>query len=128
MYHHRKTVCANPNGAAAVDQNNETPEDLLSRVQALLPSLSRAEAKIARKLLAEPKGFIRSSVRGIAADIGVSEPTVVRFCRTIGCDGFWFGGKLRQSGAGDAQSLVSAGYRLHVLHRQLCPANECGDP
>lgn len=71
-----------------MDQNNETPEDLLSRVQALLPSLSRAEAKIARKLLAEPKGFIRSSVRGIAADIGVSEPTVVRFCRTIGCDGF----------------------------------------
>ncbi|MFV3075479.1 MurR/RpiR family transcriptional regulator [Niveispirillum fermenti] len=71
-----------------VYQDNAVPDDLLDRIEALLPSLSRSEAKIARKLMAEPEEFVRSSVRAIAADIGISEPTVVRFCRTIGCEGF----------------------------------------
>ncbi|MEI9902876.1 MAG: MurR/RpiR family transcriptional regulator [Asticcacaulis sp.] len=62
--------------------------DLLGRVKALIPSLSKSDAKIARLLLAAPDEFIRASVRSIASDIGVSEPTVVRFCRNVGCEGF----------------------------------------
>lgn len=62
--------------------------DLLSRVEMLIPSLSKSDAKIARLLLSAPDDFIRASVRSIATDIGVSEPTVVRFCRNVGCEGF----------------------------------------
>lgn len=63
-------------------------EDLLSRIEGLIPTMSRSDVKIARKLLAKPDEFIRASVRSIATDIGVSEPTIVRFCRNAGFEGF----------------------------------------
>ena len=62
--------------------------DLLGQVARLLPTFSKSDAKIAQMLLAAPDEFIRLSVRAIAGDIGVSEPTVIRFCRTVGCEGF----------------------------------------
>lgn len=66
----------------------DVPTDLLSRIESQIPSMSRSDVKIARKLLATPGEFVVSSVRAIAAEVGVSEPTVVRFCRNVGCDGF----------------------------------------
>lgn len=65
-----------------------TSEGLLSRIEELIPSMSRSDVKVARKLLEAPDAFIRASVRSIAIEIGVSEPTVVRFCRNVGCEGF----------------------------------------
>ena len=50
--------------------------------------MTRAEVRIAKRILASPKDFVRSSVRSVAADLGVSEPTIMRFCRAIGCEGF----------------------------------------
>jgi len=66
----------------------EMPGDLLTRIKAQIASMSRSDVKIARKLLEAPSEFAISSVRAIADAIGVSEPTVVRFCRNVGCDGF----------------------------------------
>jgi DNA-binding MurR/RpiR family transcriptional regulator len=54
----------------------------------MIPRMTRSDVAIARKLLAAPDSFAVSSVRAIATEIGVSEPTVVRFCRNVGCDGF----------------------------------------
>jgi DNA-binding MurR/RpiR family transcriptional regulator len=54
----------------------------------MMDSMTRAEVRIAKRILASPKDFVRSSVRSIAADLGVSEPTIMRFCRAIGCEGF----------------------------------------
>ena len=62
--------------------------DLITRVEMRLPDLSQAESSIARLLLEDPSGFSQMGVRDIASKIGVSEPTVVRFCRKVGCDGF----------------------------------------
>ncbi len=72
---------------------NEVPAgldrgDILPRIEAMIGTMTRSDVKIARYLLAAPHEFVRSSVRAIAADLGVSEPTIVRFCRTIGCEGF----------------------------------------
>lgn len=39
-------------------------------------------------MLRDPLKFANMNVRDLSTDIGVSEPTVIRFCRTIGCDGF----------------------------------------
>lgn len=64
------------------------PDDLLARIEGLIPTMSRSDVKIARKLLAKPDEFIRASVRAIASEIGVSEPTIVRFCRNAGFEGF----------------------------------------
>ena len=50
--------------------------------------MTRAEVKIAKRILAAPDDFVRASVRSAAADLDVSEPTILRFCRAVGCDGF----------------------------------------
>lgn len=54
----------------------------------MMDSMTRSDLKIAKLILAGPNDFVRSSARAVAADVGVSEPTVLRFCRTIGCEGF----------------------------------------
>lgn len=62
--------------------------DILPRLESLKESMTRSDLKIARHILAAPHDFVKSSVRAVAADLDVSEPTVLRFCRTIGCEGF----------------------------------------
>jgi DNA-binding MurR/RpiR family transcriptional regulator len=62
--------------------------DILPRLERMMDSMTLSEIRIARKLLESPSEFVRSSVRGIAADLGVSEPTILRFCRAVGCEGF----------------------------------------
>jgi RpiR family carbohydrate utilization transcriptional regulator len=62
--------------------------DILPRLENRMDSMTRAEVKIAKRILAAPNDFVRASVRSAAADLGVSEPTILRFCRAIGCDGF----------------------------------------
>ena len=67
-----------------------TPDsgDILPRLQGMMDSMTRAEVRIAKRILASPNDVVRSSVRTVAADLGVSEPTILRFCRAIGCEGF----------------------------------------
>src|SRR5215471_21451742 len=62
--------------------------DILPRLESMMDSMTRSEVRIAKRILAAPDDFVRSSVRSVAADLGVSEPTILRFCRTIGCEGF----------------------------------------
>jgi len=62
--------------------------DILPRLERMMDSMTRSEVRIAKRLLASPHEFVRSSVRSVAADLGVSEPTIMRFCRAVGCEGF----------------------------------------
>src|SRR5688500_17197113 len=62
--------------------------DILPRLERMMDSMTRSEIRIAKRLLASPNEFVRSSVRSVAADLGVSEPTILRFCRAVGCEGF----------------------------------------
>ena len=62
--------------------------DILPRLQSMMDSMTRAEVRIAKRILSAPDDFVRSSVRAVATDLGVSEPTILRFCRAIGCEGF----------------------------------------
>jgi RpiR family transcriptional regulator, carbohydrate utilization regulator len=62
--------------------------DILQRLAGLMDSMTRSEIRIAKRILAAPHDFVRSSVRAIAAELGVSEPTILRFCRRVGCEGF----------------------------------------
>jgi RpiR family transcriptional regulator, carbohydrate utilization regulator len=69
-------------------RNTADSGDILPRLETMMDSMTRAEVRIARRILAAPNDFVRSSVRSVASDLGVSEPTILRFCRTIGCEGF----------------------------------------
>jgi RpiR family carbohydrate utilization transcriptional regulator len=69
-------------------ENSVDGGDILPRLEAMMESMTRSDLKIAKLILKSPNEFVRSSVRAVAADLGVSEPTILRFCRTVGCEGF----------------------------------------
>ena len=60
---------------------------LIDRIVAERPSLSRAFGCVADALIEAPGDFMMRSIQDFAAVAGVSEPSVVRFCRHFGFDG-----------------------------------------
>ena len=60
---------------------------MLERIRASIPALPPAEQRVARLLLADPRGFATLPVSELADRSRVSKPTVVRFCRSVGYDG-----------------------------------------
>jgi len=51
-------------------------------------SLRKSEAKVATYVLAHANDVIKMRIVDLAAQSEVSEPTVIRFCRALGFDGF----------------------------------------
>ena len=75
---------------------------LLDSIRNRLDTLSKSEHKVALAVLAKPELTIAKNISALARLAQVSEPTVVRFCRTLGLDG-WHEFKLKL-----AQSLALA--------------------
>lgn len=61
---------------------------MLTRTKLLLPELSNAERRVGEWLLAHPQLALEQDTRALARQIGVSQPTLVRFARSLGCAGF----------------------------------------
>lgn len=61
---------------------------LLDALRTRLAALSRSEQKVAQTILADPALALAENLSALAQRAQVSEPTVVRFCRAIGCDGW----------------------------------------
>ncbi|MGI9282362.1 MAG: MurR/RpiR family transcriptional regulator [Endozoicomonas sp.] len=51
-------------------------------------ALRRSEKKVADLVLSDPSRCVNCSIAELARQASVSEPTVVRFCRAIGCNGY----------------------------------------
>lgn len=60
---------------------------LIARIKGLRDQLSRAEQRVADHLLAHPRAFMNEPVAEIARQAEVSQPTVIRFCRSLGFEG-----------------------------------------
>ena len=86
------------------------PPKLLDEIVARRQSLRRSEQRVADTVLRAAEAVTRMSMAELAEAAEVSEPTVLRFCRQIGCDGFPEL-KLRL-----AQSLVSG---VPYVHREI---------
>lgn len=67
---------------------------LLDAIAEALPRLRRSEQKVARTVLDDPHRAVHASMAELARSADVSEPTVMRFCTALECDGFQ-GFKLR---------------------------------
>ena len=61
---------------------------MLHTIKQKLPFLSRSERLVADAILKDLDLAISSSIQSLAERARVSEPTVVRFCRTLGTSGF----------------------------------------
>ncbi|NIB39472.1 transcriptional regulator HexR [Pseudomaricurvus alkylphenolicus] len=58
------------------------------RISEALETMRKSERKVADYVLKNPTDIIHMRIVDLASEAQVSEPTVVRFCRAIGCDGF----------------------------------------
>ncbi|MCU0774642.1 MAG: glucokinase [Ideonella sp.] len=66
---------------------NEGSSPLLERVRAARDSLSPAERRVAGYVLDNPRSMLNDPIGLIASGAQVSQPTVIRFCRTLGFQG-----------------------------------------
>ena len=62
--------------------------NLIRRIKDNRAELRKSEAKVADFVLANANGVINMRIVDLAAHSKVSEPTVIRFCRALGFDGF----------------------------------------
>ena len=62
--------------------------NLIRRIADNRTQLRKSEAKVADFVLANAKDVISMRIVDLAAHAEVSEPTVIRFCRAVGFDGF----------------------------------------
>nr|WP_314624948.1 SIS domain-containing protein [uncultured Noviherbaspirillum sp.] len=67
---------------------------LLDAIRTRFDALSKSERKVAAAVLDNPELTLAENITALAKSAQVSEPTVVRFCRAVGCDG-WHEFKLR---------------------------------
>jgi RpiR family carbohydrate utilization transcriptional regulator len=61
---------------------------LLDSIRTQIESLSKSEKKVALAVLDDPDLAISGNITALAKNAAVSEPTVVRFCRALGYDGW----------------------------------------
>ena len=91
--------------------------DALDRLSPSLSQLAPAERRVAAVMAEHPDRIIRGTLASVAREAGVSEPTVLRFCRTIGVGSFKdLKIELAQSLAAGNGALTGA-----VMPRQIHP-------
>lgn len=90
-------------------------EDIVARIREHKDELRPAERRVAEMVLADLTFATRASNAELARKADVSEPTVTRFCRAIGCDG------VRDFKIRLAQSLAAG--TLYV-HRAVLPDDD----
>ncbi|WP_194093948.1 MurR/RpiR family transcriptional regulator [Marivivens aquimaris] len=72
-----------------MDQINRSSDDnLLEDIVRLQDDLRKSDRRVAEVVLSNPEGVVAMTLATLAKTAGVSEPTVIRFCTAIGCDGF----------------------------------------
>ena len=77
-----------PPASAAISAASPPGSLLLSRIRELLPQLRKSERKVGEEILARASLVVGSTLAELAQRAGVSEPSVVRFCRAVGSEGF----------------------------------------
>lgn len=61
---------------------------MLSRIEQQADTLSRAEKRVADWVMAHPRQAAGATLAEVALECGASQPTVIRFCRSVGLSGF----------------------------------------
>ncbi len=64
------------------------PAEVTQKISDTIDAMRKSERKVAEYVLTNPADIIHMRIVDLATRAEVSEPTVVRFCRAIGCEGF----------------------------------------
>jgi DNA-binding MurR/RpiR family transcriptional regulator len=65
----------------------KTPADIIARLQVTAQDGTKSDRRLASLVLADLDFASKAAISEIAARVEVSEPTVTRFCRNLGCEG-----------------------------------------
>ena len=63
-------------------------ESLLHKIRQEMPKMAAAERRVAEVVNARPNDVIHLSMAVLAKACGVSDPTIIRFCRRFGFEGY----------------------------------------
>lgn len=96
---------------------SETGKALLLTIEAARDHLSRSEARVADIILADPNRAVEMSIAAISEAADVSEPTVARFCKSLGFSG------LKEFKLRLARSLGSG---TPFVHQDVKPGDDAG--
>lgn len=83
---------------------------MLSQIHAIRSTLSKSEKKVAEIILDQPQNYVNATMNELASAACVSEPTIVRFCRTLKLSSY------REFRLRLAQELAS---RVYYQHSQI---------
>lgn len=67
--------------------NSDPGSAILTQIRRVREVLSPAELRVAEHVLAHPRAVVNDPIVEIARAADVSQPTVIRFCRSLGCEG-----------------------------------------
>ncbi|MBN9237678.1 MULTISPECIES: MurR/RpiR family transcriptional regulator [Phyllobacteriaceae] len=65
----------------------KSPADIITRLQMMAQDGTKSDRRLASMVLSEPDFVSKAAISEIAARAAISEPTVTRFCRSLGCEG-----------------------------------------
>jgi DNA-binding MurR/RpiR family transcriptional regulator len=103
--------------------NSRVPApDIIARIKDCYPDLRPAEQSVANAVLSDVHAAVDASNAEIAERAGVSQPTVTRFCRAVGCAG------VRDFKLQLARSLVVGALYLAAENVLLPPPSEATLP
>ena len=91
---------------------------MLNKIRSLYAELSRSERLVAEIVLEQPEQILQLAIAEMADLAGVSQPTVIRFCRSLGRSGY------ADFKLALAQSLAT---RTNYVHTDLSSDNSLGD-
>ncbi|AJT42705.1 MurR/RpiR family transcriptional regulator [Psychromicrobium lacuslunae] len=95
-----------------------------STIYSLLPSLPPAARRIGELIVAEPAVVLQSTISELAKRCQTSDPSVVRFCRTLGFTGYV---QLRLALATEIGREIAAEPNAPQFGEDISPADSLGD-
>lgn len=103
-----QSAAAETTAARSLGLVTDSAHNLLEVIARALPSLRRGSRQLAEFILAQPQFVVDANLADLARAAALSEPTVLRFCATVGCSGF------RELKIRLAQSLVLGAPTTHA--------------
>lgn len=92
--------------------DNKTTPAIVLKIKEMIPTLSKSEQQVARYIIDHPEEVITLSVAALAEAAEVSDPTVVRACRSLGFTGY------QDLKVTLTQSIVTP---LQSVHEEIAP-------
>lgn len=77
-----------PESDELVRRGQPGSRNVLELILIRLDDLRKSDRRVAELILADPQAALTATVAETARQAGVSEPTVMRFCAALGCEGF----------------------------------------